>query len=106
MKWMKDGKEGIVVAGGNGKGDRVTQLSFPRGVVVDQLGQIYVADQGNDRVMRWCEEAREGTIVVGGNGSGEQADQLHHPSSLTFDGDGNLHVADCGNSRIQKFMID
>jgi hypothetical protein len=40
MKWVK---EGTVVAGGNDQGDRVTQLSHPTGVIVDQ---IYVVDGG------------------------------------------------------------
>ncbi|CAF4697093.1 unnamed protein product, partial [Rotaria magnacalcarata] len=44
MKWMKGTKEGIIVAGGQGKGNGLTQLPNPRGVVVDQLGTVYVAD--------------------------------------------------------------
>ncbi|CAF5181108.1 unnamed protein product, partial [Rotaria magnacalcarata] len=36
MKWMEGAKEGIVVAGGEGKVNGLTQLSHPRGVVVDQ----------------------------------------------------------------------
>jgi DNA-binding beta-propeller fold protein YncE len=106
MKWLKDAKEGIVVAGGNGQGNSLTQLSYPRGVIVDQLGQIYVADGGNDRVVRWCKGAKEGTIVVGGNGKGEQSNQLNTPRGLSFDRQGNLYVVDCGNHRIQKFEVN
>jgi len=81
-------------------------LSSPQGVIVDQLGQLYVADECNDRVMRWCKGAKEGTIVVGGNGKGQQPNQVNRPSSLSFDRQGNLHVADCYNSRIQKFAVE
>lgn len=37
MKWVK-----------NGKGSSLSQLSYPSGIIVDDLGQIYVADCGND----------------------------------------------------------
>ena len=106
MKWLKDAKEGIVVAGGNGKGDNLSQLYYPLGVIVDKLGQIYVADQGSSRVVRWCKGAKEGTLVVGGNEEGEQSNQLHNPQGLSFDRKGNLYVADSWNDRIQKFEID
>ena len=57
MKWVKGAKEGIVVAGDNSKGDQMSQLSSPRGVIVDQFGQIYVSDYGNDCVM-WRSKGR------------------------------------------------
>ena len=106
MKWMKNGKEGIVVAGGNGRGDNLTQLGYPRAILVDPFGQIYVADGDNHRVMRWREGAKEGIIVVGGNGQGSQANQLNFPVGLAFDSEGNLYVADSSNYRIQKFEIN
>ncbi|CAF4812991.1 unnamed protein product, partial [Rotaria magnacalcarata] len=53
MKWNKGAKEGIVVAGGQGAGNTLTQVSYPYGLFVDTLGTLYVADSNNDRVMRW-----------------------------------------------------
>jgi sugar lactone lactonase YvrE len=106
MKWLKDAKEGIVVAGGNGQGNSLTQLYSPYGVIADQLGQIYVTDSMNHRVMRWYKGAKEGTIVVGGNGRGIQSNQLNHPEGLSFDREGNVYVADCWNHRIQKFELN
>ena len=35
MKWVKGAKEGIVVAGGRGQGNDLTQLSRPQGVRID-----------------------------------------------------------------------
>ncbi|CAF1279734.1 unnamed protein product [Adineta steineri] len=103
MKWRTDVEEGIVVAGSNGHGLRsLNQLSYPRGVVVDHLDQIYVADWKNHRVMRWCEGDKEGEIVVGGNGIGNQ---LSYPTGLSFDDERNLYVADYWNHRIEKFEI-
>ncbi|CAF1429607.1 unnamed protein product, partial [Adineta steineri] len=102
----KGAKEGIVVAGGKGKGNSLTQLSNPRGVIVDHLGNVYVAGSGNERVMRWCEGSCEGSIAVGGNREGEQPNQLSYLRGLSFDVQGNLYVVDQGNDRIQKFEID
>ncbi|CAF4170385.1 unnamed protein product, partial [Adineta steineri] len=67
------------------------------------LGQTYVADRGNHRVMRWCEGDEEGEVVVGGNGQGNQSNQLNLPSGLSFDDEENLYVVDQLNHRIQKY---
>jgi DNA-binding beta-propeller fold protein YncE len=105
MKWVKGAKDGIVVAGGRGKGNALTQLNRPRGVVVDQLGTVYVVDEENHRIMRWLKGATEGSILAGGNGKGKQMNQLHYPNGLSFDRHGNLYVADCFNHRVQKFEL-
>jgi sugar lactone lactonase YvrE len=106
MKWLEGAKQGIVVAGGQGQGNGLTQLYYPRGVVVDQLGTVYVADGRNARIMRWVKGATEGSVIVGGNGVGGQSNQLNQPVSLSFDRHGNLYVVDQGNHRVQKFDID
>jgi DNA-binding beta-propeller fold protein YncE len=102
---MKGSKEGIVVAGGQGPGNGLTQLSNPHGVMVDQLGTVYVADGDNNRIMCWLKGATEGSIVIGGNSGGVQANQFNGPIDLSFDRQNNLYVADYNNHRIQKFDI-
>ncbi len=52
MKWTKDAKEGIIVAGSHGNRNSLTQLSYPYGIVVDRLCTLYVADRFNHRIMR------------------------------------------------------
>ncbi|CAF3688532.1 unnamed protein product [Rotaria socialis] len=106
MKWMEGAKEGIVVADGEGKVNGLTQLSHPRGVVVDQLGTVYVADRVNHRIMRWPKGATERSVIVGGNGEGGQSNQLNGPFGLSFDRYGNLYVVDKENHRVQKFNIE
>jgi hypothetical protein len=81
-------------------------LYYPSGIIVDHLGNIYVADGYNDRVMRWINGAKEGTIVVGGNGRGNETNQLFDPSDLLFDKNGNLYVYDAANHRLQKFLVE
>ena len=106
MKWVEGAKQGIVVAGGQGKGNGLTQLSYPQGVVVDQLGTVYVADCGNARIMRWPKGATQGSVIVGGNGVEGQSNQLYPPVGLSFDRHGNLYVVEYVNHRVQKFNID
>jgi DNA-binding beta-propeller fold protein YncE len=106
MKWVEGAKQGIFVAGGQGYGNLLTLLYGPMGVVVDQLGTVYVADGENDRIMRWVKGATKGSVVVGGNGRGGQSNQLNWPVGLSFDRQGNLYVVDLDNNRVQKFNID
>ena len=105
MKWNKGANQGIVVAGGQGSGSALTQLSHPRGLFVDTSGTIYVADASNNRVMRWPKGAQRGTVIVGGNGEGEAANHLNYPDGLSFDRHGNLYVADANNHRVQRFDV-
>jgi sugar lactone lactonase YvrE len=80
-------------------------LNSAQGVIVDQMGSVYVADSGNNRIMRFSAGSKEGSIVVGGNGEEQQPNQFNNPQGLSFDRQGNLYVADTGNSRVQKFNI-
>ena len=50
MRWREGHTKGVVVAGGNGRGNRLHQLYDPCGVVVDD-GRLYVCDRGNHRVI-------------------------------------------------------
>ncbi len=50
MKWIKDAKERIVVASGNGQGEQLNQLHYPRGLSLNRQGHLYVVDCGNHRI--------------------------------------------------------
>ncbi|CAF3839361.1 unnamed protein product [Rotaria sp. Silwood1] len=106
MKWNKDAKQGIIVAGSQGEGDALTQLLTPEGLFVDTLGTMYVADHGNHRVMRWPKGAKQGTVIVGRNDEGKGTNQFNYPIGLSCDRHGNLYVADFGNNRVQRFDIE
>jgi sugar lactone lactonase YvrE len=105
MKWSKGAKEGIVVAGGHGLGNGLTQFDHPNGLFVDTKGTLYVADDLNYRVMCWPQGAQQGTVVAGGNGRGQAANQIGGPSDLFFDRHGQLYVVDGRNDRVQRFSI-
>ncbi|CAF4051054.1 unnamed protein product, partial [Adineta steineri] len=95
--------EGIVVAGGNGEGNKLNQLSCPMFIFVDEDQSAYVSDKDNHRVMRWRKDAEEGTIVAGGNGQGRNLKQLSSPYGVIVDHFGQVYVADSGNDRIMRW---
>ncbi len=99
-RWNIGEKNGTVVAGGNGQGNRLDQLNNPFDVFVDQDHSVYVSDRGNHRVMKWMEGAKEGIVVAGGLGAGNGLTQLNSPQGLVVDQLGTVYVADCGNSRV------
>ncbi|CAF4215596.1 unnamed protein product, partial [Adineta steineri] len=96
-------KEGIVVAGGNGRGDKINQFSCPAFIFVDEDQSVYISDRDNHRVMKWRKDATEGTIVAGGNGQGGNLTQLFGPQGVTVDHLGHIYVADWGNHRVMRW---
>ncbi|CAF0979750.1 unnamed protein product [Adineta steineri] len=95
--------EGIVVAGGNGQGKRLNQLSFPSFIFVDKHQSVYISDRDNHRVMKWRKDAKEGRVVAGGNGEGENLDQLSEPQGVIVDDLGQIYVADSANDRVMRW---
>lgn len=72
----------------------------PNGIAVNSLGEIYVSDTGNDRVIKL---APDGRVILkwGTNGSGNG--QFMSPMGIGIDSFGDVYVADLNNARIQKF---
>ncbi|CAF1543875.1 unnamed protein product [Rotaria sp. Silwood1] len=94
--------QGAVVAGGNGKGNRLDQLSTPTYVFVDRDHSVYVSDYWNHRVMKWEEGAKQGIVVAGGQ-EGSSLTQLWNPNGVVVDQLGTVYVTDEGNHRIMRW---
>ncbi len=103
-RWKIGETNGTVVAGGNGVGDRLDQLNYPRYIVVDQTHSVYVSDYGNHRVVKWMKDAKEGTVVAGGQGPGNGLGQLSAPHGIAVDHLGIVYIADYGNHRIVRWL--
>ena len=99
-RWKKDEKQGTIVAGGNGNGDKLNQLNCPGSIFVDREDSIYVLDRLNNRVMKWLKGAKEGIIVAGGQGEGNSLKQLSNPQGLVVNENGDVFVADFYNHRV------
>lgn len=97
---------GTGVAGYSGDGGPATsaQLNIPSAVLVDSLGNVYIADRGNHRIRKVDPSGTistvAGTGVVGYSGDGGLATsaQLSHPLGLALDSDNNLYIAENGNT--------
>ncbi|CAF4071988.1 unnamed protein product [Rotaria sordida] len=96
-------KNGTLVAGDNGKGDRLNQLNWPNYIFVDQQQTVYVSDHNNYRVMKWNKGAKEGIVVAGGQGQGNALTQLSDPEGLFVDTLGTIYVADRINNRVMRW---
>jgi uncharacterized protein (TIGR03437 family) len=83
------------------------ELSGPTGLAIDSMGNIYIADYGNNVVRR---VSPDGTInTVAGNGtfgfSGDKASATAaqvSPWAVAVDAQGNIYIADGYNYRVRK----
>jgi sugar lactone lactonase YvrE len=76
------------------------QFSHPAGLALDTEGNLWVADQGNNRVQKF-NEAGEYVFEFGSHGSGSGA--FDAPKAVAIEAEGNIWVADSGNNRLEKF---
>src|SRR5881296_2950210 len=104
----------ITLTGGGGAGFRgdagpasSAQIWDPRGVAVDNAGNVFIADSGNNRI-RMINAAGIITTVVGntpgfsGDGGAAASAQLGLPVDVAVDSGGNLFIADRGNYRVRQ----
>ena len=93
---------------GDGGAATAAQLSRPFGVALDGSGNLYIADNGNQRIRKVNSSgiistvAGTGTAGFSGDGAAATAAQLSRPSGVALDGSGNLYIADHLNGRIRK----
>ena len=102
-RYPKGQTSGILVAGGNGKGDGFHQFNYPTDIFVDQDRSVYVADYWNHRVMKWKKGAKKGVVVAGGQGRGNDLTQLYFPTGVSVDADGTVYVVDHSNHRVMRW---
>ena len=80
-----------VIAGGNGAGSALNQLSNPTVVKYNSDGSITVLDNDNDRVVKWASGANTGVVL---------SDSYTTPSDLYVYANGDLLISDVGNDTI------
>jgi uncharacterized protein (TIGR03437 family) len=115
--FQANGQNGIIttVAGSgpigfSGDGGLATSasLSFPYGVAADALENLFIADQGNNRIRRVSATGTittvsgTGTVGFSGDGGPATSAELNSPFGIAVDASGNLFIADTSNNRIRK----
>ena len=102
---------GTTMGGGfSGDGGPATaaQLNAPLGMVFDHAGNLYIADNYNNRIRKISTTGIittiAGTDTAGYNGDNipATAAQLNSPHFIAFDAAENLYICDYNNSRIRK----
>jgi uncharacterized protein YjiK len=101
--------QGISGYGGDNGQATSAYLSLPEGIAVDNNGNLYISDSGNNRVRKVdalgviTTLAGTGMAGYGGDNGMANAALLNYPSGIVFDtASGNIYVADENNNRIRK----
>jgi sugar lactone lactonase YvrE len=100
---------GTGAGGFSGDGGLATaaQLQFAYRLAIDTIGNVYIADQGNERIRVVNTNgiintfAGNGTGAYNGDGGQATAAEIKTPGGLAIDATGNVYISDGGNHRIR-----
>ena len=88
------------------------ELGSPFGLAVDKIGNLYIADESNNRIRKVSTNGIITTVVGtgvagygGDNGLAINA-ELNGPFGVAIDTFGNLYISDVNNNRIRKVTND
>jgi sugar lactone lactonase YvrE len=101
---------GTGISGYNDGPGQVAQFNNARGLTLDSIGHVYVADYGNNRIRKITPQGIVSTLAGTGtagylDGIGTTA-KFNGPGGIAMDSKGNLYVAEAGNNDIRKITVD
>ena len=94
---------------GDGSQATLAALQYPLGIAIDRLGNLYIADSGNNCIRKVSPNGVITTIAGNGGAAGFAGDGgaasgslMNLPSGVAVDGSGNLFISDSGNNRVRR----
>jgi sugar lactone lactonase YvrE len=93
---------------GDGSAANRATLANPAGLAVDSIGNVYIADSGNNSVRKVSASglistvAGNGSTGYSGDGGPAASAQLNNPTGVAVDSAQNIYVADMYNCVIRK----
>jgi hypothetical protein len=97
---------------GDGGPASLAQFSSLGGLATDPSGNLYIADNINNRIRVVSGATGIITTVAGNGAAGSSGDggpatdaELDNPLSVAVDASGNLYIADSGNYRVRKVTL-
>ncbi|CAF0713459.1 unnamed protein product [Adineta steineri] len=96
VRWEFDADEGVVVAGGNERGDKIDQLYGPIYAILDKEKKyIIICDQGNRRVVEWSlQDRHDQEILISSIAC----------YGLALDYNGDLYISDCERHQVIRWQ--
>lgn len=88
----------------------LARFNYPQGIAVDSIGNVYVADYGNNMIRKITPSGLVSTLAGSttkgfDDGQGSLA-KFYLPAGIAVDGIGNVYVGDYGNNLIRKITAD
>ncbi|MCE2929184.1 MAG: hypothetical protein LW817_06110 [Candidatus Caenarcaniphilales bacterium] len=85
--------------------DLAANLNSPRGLAINSLGEIFIADTNNHRIRKLA--AGQVTTIAGAGAAFVDGDasRFNAPNDVALDNDGNIVVADTSNHAIRKLQF-
>jgi trimeric autotransporter adhesin len=94
---------------GDGAAATTAALNLPGGVVVDESGNLLIADVGNNRIREVSAYNQIIRTIAGGGTGGDGGPALRatstDPFGVTADATGNVYFADAASNRIRKVEL-
>ncbi|CAF1128426.1 unnamed protein product [Adineta steineri] len=95
VKWEFGADKGEIVAGGNGKGNKINQLDYPMDIILDiEKKYLIICDHRNIRVMQWSRQNSQDPQI------------LIYPIvcwGLAMDNTGDLYICDWSSQEVRRW---
>ncbi len=78
-------------------------FSHPTGIAIDETGNVFVADKGNNRIVHLFNPKQKVRWVSAFSGKSKNDSGLNAPQQVGLDLDGRIYVSDFNNQRIVIF---